>query len=123
MTKRVIRRDTPLVAGQTLQLRVVTYYQVSVDEYLDGEASITIDEIQVALGGKYRSVSQMAEAARRGDVGPHEDGDVDFVIEVPLEWAAEVRFESEYEEKRRLAGTLPNYGYEYVTLEGTVETP
>ena len=115
MTEKLIKRDTQLRAGQKIQLRVTTYYDVLVDDYLDGEESITIDEIELDLGGKYRSGSQMSDAARRGNVGDATDGDVYFTVDIPSHKYGEyeARFETKYEEERRRQGA-PSYGAEYV---------
>ena len=115
MVEKLIRRDTRLRTGQKVQLRVITYYDVLVDDYLDGEESITIDEIELDLGGKYRSDSQMADAARKGNVGDATDGDAHFTVDIPSDKYGqfEARFETKYEEERRRQGA-PSYGAEYV---------
>jgi hypothetical protein len=116
-TVKLVRRDTPLAAGRKIQMRVVTYYEVEVDEFLNGEASVTVDDIETALGGKYRSSSEMAKAARRGDLGKPSDGDVEFIIDIPSREFGmfEARFESEYEAQQWFGGRDP-YGCEYVVL-------
>lgn len=116
-TEKLVRRDTPLAAGRKIQMRVVTYYEVEVDEFLDGEASVTVEELANALGGKYRSSSKMAQAARRGDLGKPSDGDVEFTIDIPSREFGmfEARFESEYEAQQH-AGGRDLYGCEYVVL-------
>ena len=116
MVEQIIKRDTPLRAGRIIQLRVTTYYTVLVDDYLNGEESITVDEIELDLGGKYRSDSLMADAALKGNVGEAMVGDVYFTVDVPSEHGMfEARFESMYEEERRRAKS-PSYGQEYVSL-------
>ena len=117
MVEKLIQRDVPLTAGRKIFLRVTTYYEVSVDEYLDGEESITIDEIELDLGGKYRSSSQISLAARRGDLGDATEGDAFFGVDIQSnEYGVfEARFETRYEEERRRAGA-PSYGSEYVSL-------
>ncbi len=120
--EKLVRRDTPLVAGQTIQLKVETYYTATADDWLSGDPSVTVDEIEEDLGGKYRSSSGMAAAARRGDLGEPIYGDAYFVVEIasPEFGSFEARFETVYEEERRNS-SRPLYGCEYVELPEQVK--
>jgi hypothetical protein len=110
MKRPVIKRDTRLGPDAVVLLKVELWYELPVADYLDeGEESITIADIETAIGGPRRSYSQIESKALRGSLGEHDSGDVDFYVEVP-DWTSRtygvadttwpVRIQNEYEAKR-----------------------
>jgi hypothetical protein len=113
MTEKLIRSDIPLHAGQKINLVVTTYYTIDVDEWLDGEESVTAEQIALDLsGGKYESASAMALAARRGGVGDPTDDEA--YLTATGEYG-EARFETRYESERREANQR-QYDIEYIEM-------
>ncbi len=96
MTRKLIRRNTPLGAGTTLTLAVTTYYDVQISDWLEGELSITLDDLsQWIAGTSHVSDEAVANAARR-----HLDALFAEVV-----WSVgDVRFEQAWEAEMRERG-------------------
>ena len=53
---RLIRRDTPLTTGMQVEVRVETVYTLDVKEWLDGEPSVTVEQIEADLKHAHRNI-------------------------------------------------------------------
>lgn len=99
MSDRLIRRDTPLAAGDKLEVRVSIVYTVDAADWLDGEPSVTPAEIEDGLRGC------RAVCGSRGIVeGLTDHGYKGVFIEhelCPEQSDPGVRYEAEWEQKER----------------------
>ena len=129
MKDKLIRRDTPLTAGMKVEVRVETVYTLDVDDWLDGEPSVTAVEIEKNLKDTYRNIdAALIDAGYKGEYAddawhmtlPAEvictcGGSSPHADDCPAKWEGAVidaRFETPYE-----AETRGRYGEERVYVE------
>ncbi len=106
-TEKRIRRDEPIPRDTVLEFQSVSVYKVVIDDdFLDGAESITLAEVERLIEGN-RPRTSLVQAVRR---------DYEHVDDIDWHWftAADsgTRFESAYEEDRRLRGEnwdVPEY--------------
>ena len=134
---KVIRRDTPLTAGMKVEVRVETVYTLDVEDWLDGESSVTVEVIERYLKATYRDLgASLIDSGYKGEYAddnwymrlPAEvictcDGSP-HTYECPAKWEGTVidaRFESPYEQEERERGR--HYGDAPVYVEPGRVTP
>jgi hypothetical protein len=101
MRDKLIRRDTPLMAGDKIEVHIVTAYTLDVDDWLDGEQSVTVAEIEDWLRGRgkarcYRSILEgLRDEGYGGEFVEHTitptNSDYDYIVRFELEWEQEER--------------------------------
>ena len=127
MKDKLIRRDSPLTAGMKVEVRVETVYTLDVDDWLDGEPSVTVAAIEDNLRATYRNLgASLLDSGYKGEYAddswymqlpvqvictcgggsPHAD-------DCPARWESKVidaRFETPYEQEQRQRGGAGPYG-------------
>ena len=125
MSDRLIRRDTPLIAGMKVDVRVEMIYTLDVEEWLDGEPSVTVDVIEGELKKAHRDI--IAAMTHYGYGGEYADDawymtlPTDVICtcrrsphegDCPARWEGKVidaRFETPYEQEQRERGASHHY--------------
>jgi hypothetical protein len=121
--RKIIRRDAPLRAGTKIAIRAVVYFEIDVDEWLDGEATVTVEDIDREIGrpfaGRANRGATDTELFEFGLSSIKRDlGDVEFVAEIPGEHGPEdVAFETrwEYAEREAMRPSYENVEWVEVT--------
>lgn len=132
MKDKLIRRDTPLTAGMKVEVRVETVYTLDVDDWLDGEPSITVAEIEENLQARGRHIdAALIDAGYKGEYaddnwymqlpvqvictcgGSSDEGNWHHAVACPAVYESKVidaRFETPYEQEQRERGGHGPYG-------------